>query len=67
MAEYLLGRAAKFIIFIIVAPLMAWLFYTIFRKRREGLKLWDPEVVFPTILSTALAVKLIHMLILLLN
>jgi hypothetical protein len=43
---------------------MAWLFYRIFRKRRDNLKLWDPEVVFPTILSTALAVKLIHMLIL---
>lgn len=64
MAEYLLGRAAKFIIFIIVLPFMAWLFYRIFRKRRDNLKLWDPEVVFPTILSTALAVKLIHMLIL---
>ncbi len=60
---YILGSSIKFLIFIVVLPLTGWSVYRIVQKKRGNASVADPAVIFPTILITAVLVKIVHVLI----
>lgn len=62
MSTYLLGSGSKFVIFIIIAPVITWLVMRFFRSRGKDMAISDPQVIFPVILITAVLVKILHTL-----